>query len=274
MLDKKQINIENLFDMTRFPENLSLLQKTILIAYIPLGILLVLIRLCLLAIWIVSFTILPTTQIGKKIFCKGVCIISGILYKFENKNYITQNYRFVVSNHTYTFEFLPFIAQHWCIITGRKAVIGHWLLRRISKLVDIIVVDDLVSKYAEISKKTTPIFVFAEGATTSGKVGLLKYNPLIFFYGEPILPIATKIQRPLPIACCRLHLAIINDFLWLLYVPWTLCKYTILPPQKILAEELPDDFARRIQTMTAEALGVAATNFTVDDKNKLREIKK
>lgn len=266
------VKLTDLFDMTRFPGKINAYVKLLLIVYVPIGIVLLVSRLTLLSIWIILFLLLPINQRVKKLFCNGVYRISGFRYKIYNENYIDKENlpRFIVANHTYTFEAFPFIAHHWCILTGRKAVTEQLVLRKLTKLIDGVTVSDFVEKYAEISTNAAPIWIYPEAATTNGRVGLLQYNPLVFFYGETILPIAIKLSRPLPIAYSKLHLAVFTDLLWLLYVPWTLCEYTLLPPQKIQPGELPFEFARRIQVMTAETLGLVATNFTVDDKNKLR----
>jgi ancient ubiquitous protein 1 len=269
------VPIEKLFDINRFTTKLSIANILLLVMYIPLGILIVVIRICLLFIWGIIFLMMPSTKQFKQIFCKGAAAIIGILYKFNNEYHISSLAtppRFVVSNHSYTFEFIAFITRYWCLLTARKSVLDHWLLARTAILVDIVVVNNLKSQYTDVAKTPYPIFVFPEGATTNGRVGLLKYNPLIFSYGESILPIATKISRPLPIAFCTLHFSLITDFLWLLYSPWTLFEYTILPVQKILPGESPEEFAKRVQVITADTLRLIATDFTAEDKKKLREI--
>lgn len=264
-------NLKALFDYHRIYRAMSLGETILFIIYIPLGVFLIFLRSVVLAIWFLIFMILPTCQKNKIRFCRGFCIIVGLIYKSSGEP--TEDFRMprlIVSNHSYTLEMLPFMARHWCMITPRHGVTQHFMLKLAGKLLDTLPVDDFVKEYKNF--KDYRILIFPEGATTNGRVGLLKYNPLIFFCGEPILPIATKLSRPFPIALCKLQFAMFIDFIWLLFVPWTICNYNFLTTVTIKQGELPTEFADRVQQMSADKLGLLATQYTVDDKTRLRKI--
>lgn len=270
---KRNIQLQDLFYDARFDPKISVLQVFFLILYSPFGIVLAITRIISALIWLVIFLILPSNKRTKRVFCKGLCFIAGFITVFKNDAGIDANTtpKFIVANHTYTLEAFPLITKHWCIITVRRALIENWVVYFVAKLVDIVPAKILFSDSSEIAKHKYPFLVFAEGASTNGKVGLLKYNPLVFSHGEAILPVAIRLWRPFDIRFSKLHFSFFADLFWCVFMPWNMFDYTFLPLQTILPGESPEEFANRVQKLTAEELGIATTEFTNKDKIMLRE---
>lgn len=114
-------------------------------------------------------------------------------------------------------------------------------------------------------KKRLPILCFPEGALTSGK-GLLMYYRYMFSLGETVQPIALTVWRPLPIHLDTLCTPIFHNVIWFFLVPFQRWRLHILPAQRIEEGESPEQFAARVQALTAKHLGIFTTNYSKSDK--------
>lgn len=124
-----------------------------------------------------------------------------------------------------------------------------------------------VKKHLESS--TTSILVFPEGATTSGKRGLLKFASWPWNIGEPVQAVTIKIYRPIPVSPSVLGGRWWTDALYTFFCPITIWKVNVLPPVARRDDESDDEIAVRYQEQMAKQLKLSPTNFTCADKVEL-----
>ncbi|KAA6367405.1 MAG: hypothetical protein EZS28_037069 [Streblomastix strix] len=116
------------------------------------------------------------------------------------------------------------------------------------------------------------LFILAEGATTNGRVGLLRYNKFVFSLNRPVQPLALRVNPHLPINVdCPSHNLLPNYF-FQMFCPTFTFEYTALPVQHKLEGESSEDFATRVQKITAEHLGLVPTTYSYKDKNKWKKV--
>ena len=114
------------------------------------------------------------------------------------------------------------------------------------------------------------LLVFPEGGLTNGLAGLLRYEQFTFsMLGESVGD-STVDARVLPLAIRRTSFLPINvdtattTFAWNLFFmffqPYTRYSILVLPVMERAQGESPSDFAKSVQQITADALGVVATD--------------
>jgi hypothetical protein len=126
------------------------------------------------------------------------------------------------------------------------------------------------------SHKDVPLLAFPEGGTTNGK-GLLRFQKFLFSLGEPVQPVALRMESPL-MSCLRrdvLRDSFLSNFFICVFVPITVWDATFLPVMEMNDEDRATDdpaaaFAGRVQQAIATELSVPATDFSYADKNALR----
>ncbi|KAJ4460487.1 putative Ancient ubiquitous protein 1 [Paratrimastix pyriformis] len=121
------------------------------------------------------------------------------------------------------------------------------------------------------------LIVFAEGAETNGRVGMLRFGKFLFGLGMPVQPMALRIRNAFgawwPGRTSYPGDSIIRNFLYFFFVPWHTFEYKLLPPQVIREGETDADFADRVQRLIADELGLVATQYTFRDKIALFKLK-
>mmetsp|Transcript_29863 Transcript_29863/g.75135 ORF Transcript_29863/g.75135 Transcript_29863/m.75135 type:complete len:263 (+) Transcript_29863:104-892(+) len=114
-----------------------------------------------------------------------------------------------------------------------------------------------------------PILCFPEGALTSGEEGLLLYHQFLFSLGEPVLPVVVRGQRPFPVHFDTLCTPVWHNLIWYMIIPFQVWHVDVLPLQHPCAGESGTEFATRVQRLTAAALGIAPTPYSVSHKRAL-----
>ncbi|KAH7816925.1 putative ancient ubiquitous protein 1 [Monocercomonoides exilis] len=120
--------------------------------------------------------------------------------------------------------------------------------------------------------KDRQLFVLAEGATTNGKVGLLQFNRFVFSLDKPIQPLVVRVNPHMPINIDIPSKNMFPNWFWYMFCPFVTYEYTALPVQTRKPNETPEEFARRIQQMTADELGLACTTYSYKHKNRLKKV--
>jgi len=118
----------------------------------------------------------------------------------------------------------------------------------------------------------TPLLFFPEGWDTTAKKGLLLYQRYLFSLGRPIQPVSISASVPLrlPLNLSILGTSVFKETCWFFFFPYTTFRFNFLPVQFQKEHETDIEFARRVQELTADDLGIEATNFTYRDALKLR----
>ena len=66
-----------------------------------------------------------------------------------------------------------------------------------------------------------PILCYPEGATTNGRVGLLKFSSWLFTLDTPMQPIVISVWRPIKVSPSVLGSRWWSDLFWFLIVPFS-----------------------------------------------------
>ncbi|PSN30801.1 Ancient ubiquitous protein 1 [Blattella germanica] len=168
------VEVKNLFDENRYPSGWKAL---FFILYTPIGLILVFIRILIaLQALLVAF-LLPQLPAVKSFILRCICVVLGVIVKQENTTAKDDNLKVLVANHITPCDHIP---VH--LISGS---ITHSVLDLPAPLSWALGIKDLGLRQGRadirnhFEKSTTPVLCFPEGATTNGKVGLLKYLPSI-----------------------------------------------------------------------------------------------
>eukprot|EP01133_Synstelium_polycarpum_P015527 gene15527-18445_t len=112
-------------------------------------------------------------------------------------------------------------------------------------------------------------FLKIEGGLTSGKTGMMTFQKFVFGLGHPVLPISMKITSPWPIDIDYINSSWFKNFAWWLMVPFHTFELNVLPSERIRENETDVQFAKRIQTIIANDLGIEPTDFAYANKKEL-----
>lgn len=94
----------------------------------------------------------------------------------------------------------------------------------------------------------------------------------MFSLKKKILPVTLKVSIPyLPIESELLGTSILKETIWLLFSPCYYYEINFLQPQLQKEDEDEIQFARRIQEITANSLGIEATNWSFKDALEFRK---
>ncbi|XP_069833158.1 lipid droplet-regulating VLDL assembly factor AUP1 [Dendropsophus ebraccatus] len=110
-----------------------------------------------------------------------------------------------------------------------------------------------------------PLLLFPEEETTNGKVGLLHFSSWPFSLSDSVQPLTLGVSRAL------LSVAVVGsswytELFWTLFSLYTVYHVRWLPPVCRSSRESDEDFASRVQKLTALSLSVRATIYTAADK--------
>lgn len=259
----------------------------LLVCWFPFGIILGLLRmilfplmympLCSVFIFFHKENLLWKT-IGKYVF--------GINTVLKNEQHFS-NCPIVVSNHQTDFDGIGVMPVLGCgnmigltskflLPLARFSKLAHLPLEIIIRETDPERKHETKEKIEHALGKTEDgkkkLFVMPEGATTNGKIGLLMYNKFIFSLGRSIQPLALRVRSHLPINIDKPSRNMFPNFFFLFFCPFVTFEFHALPAQMIREGETPEAFARRVQQITADYLGVACTTYSYKDKNNLRKV--
>nr|XP_022289577.1 ancient ubiquitous protein 1-like [Crassostrea virginica] len=258
--------MEALFHVNRIPDSRTKLMTAL---YFPFGVALVIIRLFITLHALLVTCILPksaaTSFILKTIF--GVIGIQVFIQEDRRKD---KNAKVIVSNHVSNLDHMIIdfiIANITPDIVGLSSFM-QWLtgFRDFGSSKGTDVLEENIRKFVRESK--FPVLLHPEKATTNG-TGLLKFMPFPFSLGK-VQPVAIQATRwPNTLAVTTLTSNIYQDFLWSLFVPYTIYKVKLLPEEECNEGESEEEFAERVRRNMAECLGVPLTEFTWSDKQDL-----
>jgi len=156
-----------------------------------------------------------------------MCAIVGFVVKEHNIHLkFKGNSKLIVTNHVTNFDHLAIDLVIPCIVPGVWDLpkFLNWSLgfhdfdvvrgrdQLIHNVRKHLVVDDAV-----------PILTHPEGATTNGRVGLLKFSTWPFSLDCPVNPIAITVTRspPIKISPTVLGSRWWSDLFWIMLTPWT-----------------------------------------------------
>jgi len=263
--------LEQLFSAHRFQDRAPVL-FLLLMAYFPIGIALMVLRILISFQYVLLLAILPKGFFLRQFIMRIHLFLVGILVTSDGKENKKDNAQLVVSNY---ISYLDSIAIEAIFPTQRLGKqtnlpsLFKWLLGFIE--------DDSSCIGLEAFDYEYPVSVFPEEDTTSGRVGLLKFQKSFFAKtGLIVQPLVISSYRPrfFPVNIHCLSSSFWSDFLWTLFFPCTKFHVSYLVDREIHpVEENGEEedntaaFVKELENDIANMLSIEATVFTAKDKS-------
>lgn len=251
-------------------------QRALVFLYVPFGISLVLARISALAVWIPLF--FPFALLSRRLtqlYFKGICVLAGMFVFVHNRDAFNpySGPRVVVANHPFTLDGAAWMSVSPSALVVAEKLAQNRFYRLFSRIARFVVVQQkntLPKLYDAVNSSDRPVVCFPEGCTTNGIAGVLRYHPFLFSLGVPVHPVSIRLRRPMPLVHSLLWNNYYADLFWQLFVPWTIFDMTLLPPESKRPEESAQEFADRVQRLTARSVGLVPVGYDADDKTRLR----
>lgn len=265
------IRLQDLFDSCRLLDKNSVFK---VILYFPFGFLLLVIRLVTCFLGLLSLSVLPRTSTWSCVF-KGLCKILGLVIKVDDK-YFDENAKLLIANHVSILDRLAVNMVKPCNTVTKNFqiknmdVLSFWKdsdLQYYREMTDY----ELLTFQTCIENSALPVLHFPEGATTNGKIGLLKFHPTAFSLNFIIQPVIIQVSLSsfISISPSILGSNTCTDILWPFFAPQIYYNLKVLPSMAKLPEESAFDFSKRVQQAMANAMGLIPTVYTSSDKFEL-----
>lgn len=265
------VRLKDLFDSSRLLDKNNIVK---IILYFPFGFILVIIRVIICVLGLFALTILPRTSTWSYVF-KGLCKILGLVIQVDGK-YSDDSAKLVIANHVSILDRIAVNMVKPCNTITKNFQVKNMDIVSFWKDSDLQysreLTDSEISAFqACVEKSSLPVLHFAEGATTNGKVGLLKFHPTAFSLNFVIQPVIIQVSLSsfITVSPSVLGSNICTDLLWPFFVPQMYYNLKVLPSMVKLPEESALDFSKRVQQAMAKAMGLIPTMFTFSDKYEL-----
>lgn len=115
----------------------------------------------------------------------------------------------------------------------------------------------------------TALYTNPEATINNGR-GLYRFRPGLLSRGLPVVPLAGRLILPFGLVASPLHASGLACFLRLLAMPWMTVEMAYLEPLERNEHQSGQAFSDLIQARIAEHLGIAATQWTREDKHHYR----
>jgi len=253
------IEISTLFNKTRFKPS-SAASYLVFFFYMPLGIVLFLLRILLSFQFVIVLAILPKEWFIRRIILRVFLFCMGIFVSCSGTQHQKKEAKVLISNHISLLDVLSIDSICSSKLSTKYKDINstlNWLFS--------------MSKSAN-DDTSLPTLIFPEEGTTNGNVALMKFSSKELKNNEsvPLQPMVLTAYRswftPVHLNC--LESTLMEDLLWCLYTPFTMYTICFLPVREIPNKEGLDDFAKSLQKDMAYVLDKKVTNFTAADKNE------
>lgn len=259
-----QIDIQNLFDKSRFPSGWYLVS---LLLYTPVGIILVLVRLFVILQLGLLASLLPDSNALRTYLHHCLSFAFGIVVKVDPEGEPRDKQsRIIIANNVSVLDhFALYRAMQtlmpsvWDIPTALSHALGLQEMDMSSK--ETLIAN--IKQYLSTSKCN--IALQPEFGTTNSHVALLKFNSWPFSIETSVQPVAIKITRPAIASVKVTSLASTwwTDVFWFMFVPYTVVILKYLKIRRNTDHEL---LAREVEKDIADALGLNVSSHTVSDK--------
>ncbi|KAG8195452.1 hypothetical protein JTE90_002624 [Oedothorax gibbosus] len=268
------IKLESLFETIRI-QVCPKYYKAIL--YIPVSLILLIVRLIAALFGFSILQLLPRSSPKRHSVFKRLCRTLGLVIEVDAKH-IDDNAKILVANHLSILDRLAVNAMVPCSTVSTEDFrvtivnsLSFW------KDVDVrysrdVTDDEIWTLQRSIEESSLPLLHFPEGATTNGKIGLLKFHPGVFSLNVAIQPVLIKVSLSssfMTVSPSVLGSTVWSDVFWSLVLPSTHYYLRTLPSMVKLPNESPQDFSVRVQAAISSALNVEPTIHTSSDKMEL-----
>lgn len=255
------IELSNLLARNRIPD--SDISFILFIFYLPVGLILILLRCCLLLFLFLICQFLPDTPRVQKFVNKLACLGLGIFVHVENPK-VKEKVHVYISNSVSVFDQVAV-----CNATGSVSPSCRTAVERVLGIStycfgSIVNVDNFKNNLKQFMEERSPIYFAPEDKVTNGKA-LLKFKTYPFEFTNKVQPICITVDRPfLDISVTVLGSSYFSDLVYYLFSPITNYRLTFLAPseRKTMTDK---EFAESIRQSMATALKVQMTDYTSHD---------
>lgn len=276
--DASKVGLEQLFNWGRVRKDAPLLHKMLFLAYLPIGLVLLVVRALTFFIVCLGMIVLPRS-IGDIILPPLLRLTNGLVVLHNHdKRRLTDAPYVLAGNHVSDFDTFAMwsVTPRWsCVTSAHLKSIP--VMGAVYRALDAIFVaptpESREQTKQEIKNKLAanknPVLIFPEGGLTSGKTGTMMYSKFVFSLDCAIVPVAIRLRNIWPVEHDYVGSSWGKNFFWYLIVPFNVFEITFLPVETRREGETPEEFAQRIQRLTCDYLNIAATKHTYADKKKL-----
>ncbi|KAJ8683388.1 hypothetical protein QAD02_019180 [Eretmocerus hayati] len=261
-----QIDIKELFDESRFPTGWKLASVLI---YIPVGLVLVLLRFLIgLQLWLCA-TILPDCQALRSFLRRGVAFAFGIVVKIDpDGEERDEQMRIVVANNISALDdFVLSTAAK--TVTPSPSNLPDSLSNAFGwQKMDMSSKDALVAEIKRfLPTSTVGIALQPEFGATNGHKALLKFNTWPFGLESGVQPVVIQAWRPefVDIRLTSIASTWLTDVMWFMFVPYTIFTVKFLEVKRNTEAEC---LARDVEKEIAQLLKIQTSTHTVSDKTE------
>lgn len=258
-----QIDIQDLFDKSRFPSGWRLVS---IFLYTPVGLLLVSLRLFIaLQLWLVAI-LLPDCTTVRTFLSRGFSFAFGIVVKIPEGEVRDKQLRILIANNVSVLDHLALYKATqaltptvWEVPTAMGHALGLQIMDMSSK-------EALIANIKQfLATSNSNIAIQPEFGITNSRVALLKFNSWPFTIEASVQPVAVKAWRPefIPIGLTSLAARWWTDVFWFMFVPCTVFTFKYL---KIKQNPDCDALVREVEKDIATSLGLRTSSHTVSDK--------
>ncbi|KAK6048608.1 hypothetical protein COOONC_13887 [Cooperia oncophora] len=253
-------DIKDLFFLDRVP---SIYTKALLLAYLPIGCAVFLIRLFIGVHAFFVACLLRKSTIARSIVLRVMCAVLGIVVRSDGKR--SSKVNIICANHVSALDHLAVDLVESCVLPSVWDIPS--IIRWCFGYVDLGARsgrDELVRRARlHVENENLPLLSFPEGAITSGHKGLLKFNSWPCEVSDQVQPLAMRISRPFfNITPSLLGSTWWADVAWFVFLPVSVYHLTWLPVLQRREHETVEEFSLRVETAIAEYLGLVVTNLT------------
>ena len=262
------------------------------VVYLPFGIFLLVLRTIVLLLFVLLGALFFPRQINRKIAFHIVFPILGfrsVIHGLDELQQVQQSFFILSLNHVSYIDSAMVCSlleqsrgtDHFVRLTS--TLVGgtfQWaLLRRLGLIGETICTRSVHSTPGELAQtrqalrslaqapenQARALLLFPEGQVHNCDKGLLRYKKFCFGLNSAVLPVACSLKVPWPV-----NLWVLGDipgvsFALHLFLPWVRWEYQVLPLCFPKPEESEQEFASRIQQITAQNLGILASDLSVRD---------
>ncbi|KAH7827597.1 putative ancient ubiquitous protein 1 [Monocercomonoides exilis] len=281
--------LETMFNKTRLHHPISIKNQVALLMWAPFGLVLACIRF--VSLFVVAMPLLGVFHEfdAEKYYWRYVMRLFGFVTHLKNRNYMgtAKEAPIIVCNHVTDLDgiaFFPIVHTNKSINLTTVflkplvnwAKILHWPIRVVIRESDPtrkhLTREKLLEAFDDEKEEGRRLFILTEGATTNGQVGLLQYNRFVFSLNRGIQPMCLRINPHISINVDKPSKNMFPNLFWFFFCPYVTYEFTALPVQYIGEDETPEQFAHRVQKMTADKLQIACTSYSYKDKNKMKHV--
>ncbi|XGW16129.1 hypothetical protein V3C99_001515 [Haemonchus contortus] len=253
-------DIKDLFFLDRIPCSTT---KMMLLAYLPIGCAVFLIRLFIGVHTFFVACLLRKSTFIRSVVLRVMCAILGIVVQSEGKRCSKVN--IICANHVSALDHLAVDLVEPCVLPSVWDIPS--IIRWCFGYIDLGARDgrdELVRRARQhVDSENLPLLSFPEGAITSGRKGLLKFSSWPCEISDQVQPLTIRISRPLfDISPSLLGSTWWADVAWFAFLPFSVYHLTWLPVLKRREHETVERFSARVEAGIAEHLGIVVTNLT------------